>query len=156
MFLSTTMIAQAPRDGAATVKLNVEIDKAVDTYRRAVLAGDPRAIAATYADDGIELPPGQPAVRGRAAIEQRYRDFCSGLKVTAFTFSHIESTIDGSVAYDVGTYDQHLARPSGETMTDRGKYLVILKRSQGAWKVAYAMYNSDMPAPSPSAAPPHR
>ena len=155
MFLSTTMMAQAPRDAAATVKLNAEIDKAVDTYRRAVLAGDARAIAATYADDAIELPPGQPAVRGRAAIEQRYRDLCSGMKVTAFTFSHIESTIGGSVAYDVGTYEQHLARSSGETIIDRGKYVVILKRSQGEWKALYAIYNSDTPVPSSSAAP-HR
>jgi hypothetical protein len=63
MFVSTTMMAQAPGDGAARLRLNVEIDKAVDTYRRAVLAGDPRAVAATYADDGVELPPGQLPVR---------------------------------------------------------------------------------------------
>jgi hypothetical protein len=77
------------------------------------------------------------------------------LKLTAFTFSHIECRIDRNVAYDVGTYEQHLARPSGETMTDRGKYLVILKRSQGAWKAANAIYNSDTPV-QPSAAAPDR
>jgi len=62
MFLSTIAMAQAPPDGGVTPRLNLEIDKAVDTYRRAVLAGDARAIAATYADDGIELPAGQPPV----------------------------------------------------------------------------------------------
>jgi hypothetical protein len=65
MFLSTIAMAQAPQDGGVTPRLNLEIDKAVDTY-------------------------------------------------------------------------------------------VILKRSQGEWKAAYAIYNSDTPAPSPSAVAPHR
>ena len=37
-------------------------------------------------------------------------------------------------------------------MNDTGKYTVILKRTGGAWKVAYAIYNSDTP-PSANPAP---
>ena len=34
-------------------------------------------------------------------------------------------------------------------MKDTGKYVVILKRTGGSWKVAYAIYNSDLPPPPP-------
>jgi ketosteroid isomerase-like protein len=93
-------------------------------------------------------------VRGRAAIEERFRHCCMGpAKMTDFTFSHLEASIDGNSAYDVGTYEQRLSLPSGKTIADKGKYLVILKRSEGQWKAAYAIYNSDMPAtPPPSGA----
>jgi hypothetical protein len=32
-------------------------------------------------------------------------------------------------------------------LKDSGKYTVIVKRVGGAWKVAYAIYNSDQPPP---------
>lgn len=130
---------------------NPEIVKAADRYRAAVLAGDARAVAATYAEDGAELPPGHPMVRGRRAIEQRFLDLFQGAKVTAFTFSHLETTADGDTAYDAGTYEQRLALPSGQTVDDTGKYVAVLKRIQGEWKAAYVIYNSDGVAPSPCA-----
>jgi uncharacterized protein (TIGR02246 family) len=135
--------------------LNTEIVNVVEMYRRAALAGDARAVAALYTDDAVELPASEPLVRGRAAIEQRYRKFFDGpVKRTAFTFSHLEATIEGNVAYAVGTYDQRLALPSGQTVSDAGKFVVILRRTQGAWRAAYAIYNGDAP-PSPSAAQVH-
>jgi ketosteroid isomerase-like protein len=101
-------------------------------------------VAAVYRDDAVELQPCRTPVRGRAAIEQRYRNlFNSSARVTAFTFSHIDAMTDGNLAYDVGTYEQRLALRSGDTMTDAGKYLVILRRTQGEWKAAYAIYSSD-------------
>jgi ketosteroid isomerase-like protein len=132
--------------GGTQPSVSPEITKAADGYLKAVLAGNAPAVAATYTDNGIELPPGESAVRGRAAIEKHFRTMFSGpARITAFTFSHIESATNGSVGYDVGTYEQQLALPSGQTVTDVGKYVVILKRSQGEWKAAYVIYNSDKP-----------
>ena len=115
-----------------------------DAFARAVVAGDAGAVAAMFAPDGYELPPGQPAVKGRPSIEQRYRAFFnSRVKVAAFTISPIASSIEGDVAYDVGTYLQRLSLPDGKTIDDVGKYIVILKRTQGEWKIAYSTYNGD-------------
>jgi hypothetical protein len=33
-------------------------------------------------------------------------------------------------------------------MKETGKYVVVLKRTGGAWKVAYAIYNSDQAPPT--------
>ena len=43
-----------------------------------MLAGDAQAVAATFTVDGYELPPHHPAVKRRAAIQQRYETFFKG------------------------------------------------------------------------------
>jgi len=141
-----TAMARTPPGAAAPGGrvINAEIVRTADAYRTAVLAGDAHAVAALYRDDAIELPPCRTPVKGRPAIEQRYRDlFDAPARITAFTFSHIASAIDGDLAYDVGTYRQRLALRSGEATTDEGKYLVLLRRTEGAWKAAFAIYSSD-------------
>src|SRR5262249_33137738 len=82
-----------------------------DGYVAAVLSGDARAAAAVYREDAVEMVPGEPAIRGRAAIEQRYRGlFGSPVRVTVFTLDPSETRISGDVAFDVGTY-RRVAQP---------------------------------------------
>jgi uncharacterized protein (TIGR02246 family) len=146
--MSAMVAAQAPSDGAPSrPTVNVQIAKTADAFTRAMLAGDARAVAATFTVDGYELPPHHPAVKGRAAIQQRYEAFFKGpIKMTAFAISPIESTIEGDLAYYVGTSTQRLLLPDGKTVTDVGKHIAILKRIQGEWKLAYLTFNSDLPA----------
>jgi uncharacterized protein (TIGR02246 family) len=140
----SAVMAQTPVAGQPT--LDPAVTKAADDYRAAVLTADARAVAAMYQDDGIELPNCAPVTKGRTAIERRYREFFAGpAKVTAFTFARLEATVAGDLAYDVGTYEQTLSLPAGNSSTDRGKYVAILKRTQGTWKLAYLIYNSDTP-----------
>ena len=99
------------------------------------------------------MPPDRPLLRGRAAIENYYREcFKSPVKITTFTFTHLESPAVGDTAYDVGTYKQTLSMGSGATLNDKGKYSVILKRSGGEWKIAYLIYNSDFSPKAPPSA----
>lgn len=123
------------------------IKAVADTYVKASLARDVKAIAALYTDDAIEMPPNQPMVKGRAAIEQFYqREFASGATISAFSLSHIQAEASGDLGYDVGTYQQTATPPgAANPVSDTGKYTVILRRTGGAWKVAYAIYNSDQP-----------
>jgi uncharacterized protein (TIGR02246 family) len=116
-----------------------------DAYLSAVLKGDAAAVASLYRDDAIEMLPARPAVEGKAAIEGCYREMFAGpVKVTGFTFSHVESTIAGDVAYDIGTYKRTMTVPGAPgPIVDNGKYVVILKRTAGDWKAAYVINNSD-------------
>ena len=130
------------RGGADAIKA------VADAYVKAALAGDAKAIAALYTDDAIEMPPNEPMVKGRAAIQQYYEKEFGGMKMNSFTIAHIDTHASGDSGYDVGTYQQSVT-PKGATapVTGGGKYTVIVKRSAGAWKVAYAIYNSDQPPP---------
>ena len=120
-----------------------------DQYVKASLAGDAKAIAALYTDDAVEMPPNAPPVKGRAAIQQMYEGQFKGVKIGTFTLTHIDSRSSGDAGYDVGTYRQSLTPAGGAEVKDTGKYVVVLKRVSGSWKVAYAIYNSDLP-PAPS------
>ena len=120
-----------------------------DAYVKASLAGDAKAIAALYTDDAIEMPPNQPMIKGRAAIQQYYeKEMGSGMKMTSFTLTHLDTQAMGDRGYDVGTFRQSLTlKGATSPVNDSGKYTVILRRSAAGWKVASAIYNSDQPPP---------
>jgi uncharacterized protein (TIGR02246 family) len=117
-----------------------------DAYLKALVAGDAGAVAAMFEDDPILMPPNQPLLRGRQAVEHFYEGWChSPMRPTAFTFDHLEATVSGDAAYDVGTYKLSMHTTAGQNVQDRGKYSVILKRSGSGWKIAYLIFNSDLP-----------
>jgi len=128
------------------------IKAVADVYVKASLAADAKAIAAVYTEDAVEMPPHQPMIKGRRAIEQFYqKEFSSGSKVSAFSLTHIQTEAAGDVGYDVGTYQQTMTPAGGDKpVSDTGKYVVIVKRAGSAWKVAYAIYNSDQPPQPPA------
>jgi uncharacterized protein (TIGR02246 family) len=147
-------LGQAASLPAAAASEESAILKASETYRKAVLEADAVGVAALYRDDAIEMPPLQKAIVGRPAIEQFYRGMFGGpSKVTDFTFTHTETTAEGDLGYDVGTYQRTMSRGPSGPMKAAGAYLVILKRTAGVWKVAYLTYTCDcppagMPAPT--------
>jgi uncharacterized protein (TIGR02246 family) len=120
-----------------------------DSYVKATLAGDAKAIVALYAEDAVEMPPNQPMIKGRAAIQAYYeKEMGSGMKVNSFTVTHLDTQAVGDRGYDVGTYRQSVTPPGASApVSDSGKYTVIVKRSGAGWQVAYAIYNSDQPPP---------
>jgi ketosteroid isomerase-like protein len=66
-----------------------------------------------------------------------------GLKIHPIT---ITPSDDGTMAYDVGSYEFRYTGPKGRPATDKGKYLVVwTKQPDGEWKVAADMFNSDLP-----------
>ena len=155
--LSAVLLAvPAPQTGATASKAPA-VAAVADAYVAAMLKGDAAAVARLYTDDAVEMPPGAPSMKGKAAIQDSYiKLFAGPSKVTAFTLDHMESRISGDVAYDVGTYRQTMSpAPAGAPGEDTGKYVVILRRTGGQWKVAYAIYNSDQ-APPPAASTPSR
>jgi uncharacterized protein (TIGR02246 family) len=152
VFAVAVASAQAPATGGKTAAgpSGADAIKAVaDAYVKAALAGDAKAIAALYTDDALEMPPNQPLIKGRAAIQQYYeKEMASGMKMTSFTLTHLDTQAMGDRGYDVGTYRQSLALKGATTpINDSGKYTVILRRSAAGWKIASAIYNSDQPPP---------
>jgi uncharacterized protein (TIGR02246 family) len=147
--MATMVSARVATDetAAAPVDVNAEIVKVADTYRRAVVAGDARAVAATYRDDAVELGPCAPPLKGRAAIEEHYRRMFQNLKFTSFTFSHLDATVNGNMGYDAGTYEETAGPEGTPGMTVTGKFLVLVKRGQDGWKAAYVIFNFDGPQP---------
>ena len=149
-FPATLWIQGGQTAAAAPAQVDPSVVEGADKYLKAVLAGDASAIAAMYGEDAVLMPSECPLLKGRAAIEQYYREWFKGpAKVTAFTFTHLESPVLGDTAFDVGTYRQTLSLGGDNTVNLSGKYSVILKRSGGELKIAYLIFNSDSPSKIP-------
>jgi uncharacterized protein (TIGR02246 family) len=152
--LSTSLLAAPPPPPPPAN--DPAIIAVADTYVAAVLKGDAAAITDLYTEDAMDMPPNAATVKGRAAIGEFYKKQMSGAKFSAFTLKHLETRSAGDVGYDVGSYDQTLT-PTGAPapVHDTGKYLVVVKRVGGKWKVAHAIYNSDLPPPPAAASAEH-
>jgi uncharacterized protein (TIGR02246 family) len=126
-------------------KLDPAIVKVADTYLKAYLAADAKAIAALYAEDAMEMPPNQPPIKGRADILAYYQKAFAESKASNLTLTHLEAVTHGDSAHLVGTSRETITPKSGPPTEEAGKYVVILKQLGGQWKVSYAIYNNDTP-----------
>ena len=149
------IVSLAAASNAAAQTASPDVTKVRTAYLTAVNAGDPKGVAALYTEDGVEMPPNEAMVKGRAAIEKYQTGFLTAYTVK-LSLTGIESMATGDSAYDVGTYSQTITpkQGAGKPTTDRGKFVVLLRRgADGQWRVKYAIYNSDLPAPAAPASP---
>lgn len=119
-----------------SVQLPPELDRVLRDYEQAWSHGDAAALAKLFAEDGFVLSPGNPIVRGRAAIEEAYRgNGGAPLALRAVAFA-----TEGKVGYIIGAYAEH----AGDK--DRGKFTLTLRREpSGLWLIVSDMDNGDEP-----------
>jgi uncharacterized protein (TIGR02246 family) len=117
-------------------------------FQEAYNAGDAAAVAALYTDDAVSLPDHHPAAQGKPAIQQYLQETFAQYAAT-MAITPADTEISGNLAHEHGTYTIKVTpKAGGETVTDDGKYVVILKRgADGAWKIHHDIDNSNrMPA----------
>ena len=121
-------------------------------WMEAYNAGDADGVANLYAEDAVLMPPGVPAITGRAAIKDFIASDSAAVKAAGLSFKIAEPTgvgISGDLGWASGTYA--VADASGATV-ESGKYLAVHRRSNGSWKLIRDTWNSDAP-PAAAAAP---
>ena len=119
------------------------IDTLNDKWVAAFAAKDIAAIENMMAPDALLLSPGAPAVQGAKAIAETWKGW-SELANVAVTFGaeRIEASASGDMAYDYGTYIFAFDGDKGRVI-EKGKYIVVWKKIDGAWKVAADIYNDN-------------
>jgi uncharacterized protein (TIGR02246 family) len=112
----------------------------------AVQRRDAPAIAEFYTREGRFLCPNAPIAVGREAVAAMWGKLL-GLANVSLSFGPdlVEVAQSGELAYDLGRYSLSFDGSSGR-VEDRGKYVVVWKKEDGAWKAAADILNSDMPA----------
>ncbi len=110
-------------------------------YNEAFNRGDAAGCAAFFSEDVILLAPDQPMIRGRKAFEDLYRSRMDTTSGGTHSNELVEYGVEGGLAYQVGTY-----AIAGTDPAEQGKFVNVLKRqSDGTWKVAVSIFNSDGP-----------
>ncbi len=100
---------------------------------------DIEAMNALYAEDAVLLPPDAPAIFGRDAIRAAILEmFAAGL---AIELEDLEIKVVGDLGYKAGRY-----RTTGGdgSLIDRGKYIEIWTKANGAWVIHRDIWNSSV------------
>ncbi|HYO14617.1 MAG TPA: nuclear transport factor 2 family protein [Thermoanaerobaculia bacterium] len=144
-----------------------------DRYIAAVNDGDLDALMGFWSEDGVLIPPGQPAASGREAIRAWYQNMFNQVDAD-IDIRSAETRIAGDWGYDRGTFTMTLApktaaggtgtaapgTPPGPAAADvktppspqTFNYVVILQRGGGGdWKVARNIWSPDASPAAPGA-----
>jgi uncharacterized protein (TIGR02246 family) len=120
----------------ADPRLLAAVKKANGDFEIAMTKSDTATIAVPYMADAVFVSPDGTATRGRAAIEQLYRDrFAKTGSALETKIVSEELMLDGDFAYERGRGS--ITRRAGEErVTDRARFLTVWQRQpDGAWKI---------------------
>lgn len=140
----TGMAATAAAPAFDMAAAETEIKAGDSSFFAAVRAKDANAVAATYSNDAVSMPPGMPAMRGQDAIRKGNEEFLKtpGFAMTGETES-VKFSDDGTMAYATGKYTATYNDAKGKPVTEDGKYLEVLQKVDGKWKVIADAYNAN-------------
>jgi len=137
---------KAPKDTTAedSQAMNAINKQFADNFN----SGNISAVAALFAEEAKLLPPNSPIIVGREGIQAFYQGgFDAGVVDARITMTVLN--VLGDEAYQVGTYTNRILPEEGEAIVDSGKYVTILKREKGIWKINVGIFNSSLPLPVP-------
>ena len=120
-------------------------------WAKTAAAKDVEQTIAYYSDDAIVFPPNATSAATKEAIRNGWKEmFASpGFNIT-WRPTRVQVGKSGEMAWVSGTYELTMDDASGKPTNDRGKYLEVWeKQTDGNWKCAADMWNSDLTSPAP-------
>lgn len=144
---ANTSAATAPDTRAADESALRELDV---QWSNAAGAKDVDKTVSYYADDAVVLPPNGPTATTKAAVRKIWSDMMAtpGYAMS-WKVNKVEVARSGDLAVVSGTYEFKMNDASGKPMTDRGKYVEVMKKqADGTWKCVNDIWNSDIPMPA--------
>jgi ketosteroid isomerase-like protein len=132
--------------GGGTVSKRDEIEAFNKRYVELHVKMDSAGIFATWADDGVDLMPGEGPLIGKNAIVAwvgSLLEQMQGYKVLKEEVVFHDIRISGNWASEWATEHQVLQPPNGKPVIEsRGKMALVLHReASGEWKVKQEMWN---------------
>lgn len=114
-----------------TSDIRAQIESANLQFVNAFKRGDAAALAGLYTTGAELLPANSDFVRGTAAIRTFWQSVIDmGLKGASLETIDVEG--HGDTVIEVGRYRLYAA---GDVVADQGKYIVVWKNDNGAWKL---------------------
>jgi ketosteroid isomerase-like protein len=128
------------KSGDASVLLKMESD-----FQKATAEKGWDGYVTYFADDGVELPNGESAVKGKPAIRKSLGDWEPGMSLT-WTPTGSAMAASGDLGYTYGDYTLKTKDKDGHPVARYGKYMTVWKKQKdGSWKVAADMGNNAPP-----------
>ncbi len=115
------------------------ISKNNKLYRIAIISGDSAAFAYLHHSASINMPPGQPAVKGPGAMGAMVKN----MPADGVTDYKVNSTAIYGGPDNVIEEGNYEVDSSGNKVMEKGKYIVIWKQEKGKWKIYRSIWNTD-------------
>ena len=144
-------ISSSLADPASEVAAIHAVDQ---VWVKAYNAGDVDTAASLYDEHAVLLPPGAPAVHGRAAIRAFLaKDMAASAKegVTLTLDVKPAGGASGDMGWASGTFT---VKDKSGRVVDTGKYLSVSRKKDGKWLYIRDTWNSDGPPASAEPAAP--
>jgi ketosteroid isomerase-like protein len=122
----------------------LELMKLEGDFQNAVAKGGGKAFASWFAEDGMTLNNGQPAVMGQRAISAQATWDPQTYQLTWFP-EGAQVGPSGDTGFTWGHYDAQGKNAKGEPLTSSGRYITFWKKVNGHWKVALDASANDAP-----------
>ena len=106
---------------------------------------DVERVLSYWTDDAVVLPPGLPAVVGKAALRQYVEGSMRipGFRIT-WTSTVVTFSPDGNLAYMFSRNAVTMNGPDGTPTTTRGRAVTIWRREpDGEWRCAVDIWNAE-------------
>ena len=152
--LSITVIAvllsacnTAPETAASGFNLDsvkAAIAASNQLYSESFTKGDSAMFLDCYTSDAVLLAPNMPAMSGRAGLAGFYNAALTQMGVKGITLTTTDVFGGGDYATEQGTYD--LLGADNKSI-DKGKFLLLWKKTDAGWKMYRDCFNSDNPPP---------
>lgn len=126
-------------------EVHAAIKAANEKLMVAVRQGDATEIAHIYRADVNVLPPYMEMLKGRPAAQAIWQGGIE-MGIKDVILETVAVTEASDVACEIGKYTHIIQSSGGETVTDKGKYVVIWKHEDGNWKIDTEIWNSSLPA----------
>lgn len=123
---------------SAETKVREAIAAVNARFREAVRRGSADDLAANYTPDGRILPPNSPPVEGTEAIRSFWGAIL-GMGVRDVVLESAEVEVHGSTAVEIG---RCWIYAEAGVEVDRGKYIVVWKKTPTGWRLHRDIWNS--------------
>jgi uncharacterized protein (TIGR02246 family) len=122
-----------------------QVDEMIQDYLGAFNAGDYKRVASYWAEDGVHLPPMGPEIRGRAALEELYRESSETMKAQIFDHTY-ECRFAGDHVIVRESFKVTVQPAGEEAMTRTGKGMWAAKKeADGVWRTFWGLARLDEP-----------
>jgi ketosteroid isomerase-like protein len=123
-----------------------DIENARAAFIDALRRGDVAAASEAYTEDARLLAPSSELLSGRASVARFWQaGIDAGVEGIDLESGGVEVEPGGDVATEMGRYVLSLRPDRGPVVIDRGSYLLVYRRVDGAWRRAAETFHPDLP-----------
>lgn len=127
--------------------LKEEIAKRNAKFCEYIRQGNVAGLSTLYTEDAHLMPSNSPAIVGREGIKEFWGSFAASQGVKDASLTTVQLVGEGDQVTEYGEYKLKFEPEGKAAGEDKGKYMVLWKKTPEGWQLHWDMFNTNLPAP---------